>query len=293
VKAQHEAIGDITSNGGNVKENGELRGDYHPERLRQFFKDCETFRDLLKQVHVVVPVRPEDGMNCVLSRVLSIWYGEGLTWANLNDAMGGFIEVSRANIAKTFRDDPMFAEKRYLLMLDNDMEPPLELPLILARHDAPVVGGVCMGFSQFHGPQALFSLRDHAGKWRFPNMRTTRVMPAKGLIEVGHCGTGAMMIRRDVLEKFTFEPGDVPFYLPEEARMRGCATGHLMIGEDIVFCNQVREKGYPIQVDLEAHVGHRKTTQLLWPKELRSEAMDPTKWILPEDGHMFTDGAID
>lgn len=275
------------------KSDGSLQTDYSPDRLKKFFVDCEAHRDMLKQVHVVVPVRPDAGMNCHLSRTLSIWYGEGVTWSNLNDSMGGFIEVSRANIAKSFCDSRELDDKKFVLMLDNDMEPPLELPLLLARHNVPVVGGVAMSFSPWHGPQAVFSLRDTDGAWRFPNMRSTKVIPAKGLLKVGHLGTGAMMVRRDVFESFAFEKGDIPFYIPEAIRVRGAASGHLMVGEDISFCNQVREKGFEIFVDLEAHVGHRKTTQLLWPADWRSDQMTTEGWVLPPDGHVFTEGAID
>lgn len=260
------------------------------DEQRQFFMECKENRELIKSMEIVIPVRPEDGLNAQLARILSVWYAEGINWANLNDHMGGFIEITRANILNHFAKK---SDKDYLLMIDNDMEPSLRLPWLLLRHKLDMVGGCCMSVHPEYGPQLCFSRRDINGGWRFPSLRSSPTIPKKGLLEVGHVGTGALMISRKVAESFTFENGDVPFYVPEPVRVEGLQSGTLKVGEDIVFCNQAREKGFKVHVDLEAHVGHRKGMQLIWPEEKRSDDMNAEKWVLPEHGHLFSDGAID
>lgn len=254
-----------------------------------YFKQCDANRDLLNDIYVVVPVRPADGMNCHLHRMLATWYGEGTAFADLNDNMGGFIECTRANIAYNFLNNPPLKPDlktpcRYLLMIDNDMEPPLGLPYMLARHGKGVVGAPAMSVTEKFGPQLTFTILDTEGKYRFPCLRSGLPIPSKGLLEVGHIGTGAILISRDVLEKFTFDGDDIPFIVPQSARIRGMKTGELLIGEDISFCNQLRAKGIPMYVDLEAHVGHKKTLTLSWDEDMRDPYLDPQKWVLPPIG---------
>lgn len=267
--------------GADRKRPGYEEGEsINEETLTQFFETCKQYRELLTDIHVVVPIRPGDGMNCGLSRMLSIWYGEGTGWSQLNDHMGGYIEITRANIAYDFKYN---RSERFLLMIDNDMEPPIDLLLKLARHDKPVVGSPAMALSKEFGPQLCFTVLDEDGEYRFPALHNGPI-PAKGLVRVGHCGTGAILIRRDVFDAFTFESGDIPFYVPEEARVKGAKTGHLLIGEDIAFCNALRSKGIPVFVDLEAHCGHRKTIGMLWDEAMRDPAMNADDWRVPASG---------
>jgi hypothetical protein len=264
------------------------RGMEHPESINQnsvplYFKQCSENRDLLKDVTVVVPVRPEGGLNVKLAQMLSIWYGEGTSWSMLNDHMGGFIEAARANIAYTFLKE---RTEKYLLMIDNDMEPPINLPWLLARHDLPVVGVCAMVHTHKWGPQLCFTIKDTEDNYRFPTMMHSTI-PEKGVVPVGHIGTGALLIRRDVLEAFTFKNGDVPFYVPEDIRVEGVSTGNILIGEDISFCNQIMSKGFQPYVDLEAHCGHRKTVALRWPEERIDPDLNAETWVLPTEGQMI------
>ena len=252
-----------------------------------YFEECERNRDLLTKIQVVIPVRPADGVNTKLSEKLSIWYGEGTPWCYLNDHMGGFIEITRANIAYQFKHD--FPHAEWLLMIDNDMAPPINLPYLLARHGEPIVAAPCMSVSDQFGPQLCFTVRDVKGAWRFPAVRSCHRIPKSGLVNCGHCGTGAMMIHRSVIEQFSFEAGDIPFYVPEDVRVQGARTGTLLRGEDITFCEQVRQKGYRVLVDMEAHTGHRKQVTLIWDDANRDPHLAGESWVLPEDGLLFAD----
>ena len=257
------------------------------DTIEWYFHQCEEHRALLNDIYVVVPVRPQEGVNCDLARKLSTWYGEGTAYAHLNDHMGGFIECTRANMAWTFLNEPPLRQDgqpcKYLLMIDNDMEPPINLPYLLARHGKDVVGSCAMSVDQDYGPQLCFSVKDPEGKYRFPTMRGGKAIPAHGLKEVGHVGTGALLISRDALEKFTWDSIDeFPFIVPDEVRMEGAKTGTLTIGEDIRFCNQLRAKGIQMYVDLEAHCGHRKIMALGWDDPLRDPLMDAEAWVVPD-----------
>ncbi len=248
------------------------------ERNAAFFRECEENRDLLNSIEVMVPTRSQGGVSKKLSQMLCLWYGEGCHHNYLDDTMGGFIEVARANMLRHFVEN---SSAKYLLMLDDDIEPCLRLPLLLARHDLPVVGGCAVTMSLKGGMQLCFSRKDVNGDFRFP---TNCRIPAKGLVEVGHMGTGVMMVRRDVAESFTFEGDDIPFQVPESIRRQGARHGQLLMGEDIAFCNQVRKKGFDLHVDLEAHVGHRKSIPLWWPPQMRDPHLEPDNWVLDPTG---------
>ncbi len=285
--------------------------------LTAYFAQCDENRSILRDIYVAVPVRPSDGMNCVLHRMLAIWYGESTAFTDVQDAMAGFIEHQRANIAGMFlREPPINPETgkpcKYLLMIDNDMEPPINLPYLLARHDKPVVGVCAMSVDKEWGPQLCFSIMDDEGKARFPCLRSGQPIPATGLKEVVHAGTGAMLIRRDVLESFDWGVAakaamakhksgeqlthdevealispDIPFFCPQEGRIIGMSEGNIKVGEDIHFCNQLRRKGIKVYVDLEAHVGHRKTLTLQWDETLTDPYLKADKWVSPRAGKVI------
>lgn len=248
--------------------------------IQEYFEQCEPNKDLLQQVRVTVPVRPGDGLNTELVKYLALWYRYG-PFDTMNDYMGGFIEMTRAHIAKQFLED---YDEKYLLMIDNDMIPPINLPYLLARHDEPVVGGCCVSPAMKGGAQLIFTVPDRTGTYRMPTIRSAKI-PREGLIEVGHVGTGAMLIRRDVLESFSWKDGDVPFYVPEDIRRKGAESGTLLVGEDIAFCRQIRAKGFVPKVDLEAHLGHQKLFTWWWPEKCIDPELDSVQ--VGEDGQVF------
>ena len=253
-----------------------------------YFKQCEENRELLRDVMVVVPARPADGLCVKLAQMLSLWYGEGTPWNCLEDAMGGFIERTRARIAHDFKNKVGDMNEKFLLMIDNDIEPPMNLPYLLARHNKPIVGSCAMSVNPRGHGMLCFTKEDCNGDSRFVEIPYSRKIPATGLAKVTHVGTGAMLIRRDVIDSFTFEEGDIPFFIPEQFRSAGFGNGQVMKGEDISFCDQVRKKGFDIHVDMEAHCGHRKMMRLKWEEECRDPSMRVDDWVLPPEGMMVT-----
>ena len=137
-----------------------------------------------------------------------------------------------------------------------------------------------------------FTRPDTLGDWRMPAMKHVGSIPKEGLVETHHCGTGAICIRRDVLESFSFEGDDLPFLIPENIRMASMRQEEMTKGEDIVFCIKARKKGFQIWVDLEAHCGHRKPFDMAWENVRRDDTLDPASWVLPPKGLRITDNGV-
>ena len=262
------------------------------ERINRFYEQATANPELMRSIMVVVPARPHDGLSIGLSQMLSAWFDMGIQWRAQEDSMGGFIDVTRMKIAYNFLHE---CDQKFLLMIDNDTDPPIDLPWLLSRHDKPVVGSCIASMSGAGRRMLCFTRADSSGITRFIDFEDGAKIPATGLAEVPHCGTGAMMIRRDVLESFTMELGedgslDVPFIVPDFVKVRGMKTGKLIEGEDIRFCKQARAKGFTIHVDMEAHCGHVKTMKLGFPPSLRDPSMRVEDWVASTMGTALTNG---
>jgi len=178
-------------------------------------------------------------------------------------------------------------------MIDNDMEPRLDLLHKLMRWDVPMIGGRAVTMNPDHGPMLCFTVKDEAGLYRFPSLRAllraNMRVPNTGKMEVGHIGTGAVCIRRDVLESFNWsDPEEVPFMVPDRLRMEGFKNGELRCGEDLWFCCQVHKKGFKIYVDNSADVGHRKSMCMTLDTAFRDTTIEPDNWVLPMEGVIVT-----
>jgi hypothetical protein len=256
------------------------------ESIDRFYEIAIANKALMRDIVIRVPARPHDGISIDLACKLSAWFNADIQWKPLEDSMAGFVEVTRMKIVWDFLHNHT---EKFLLMIDNDTEPDIELPWLLARHGQPVVGSCIVSISPKGRPMLCFSRADRAGINRFIDFEDGDKIPAIGLAEVPHCGTGAMMIRRDVLESFSMEKGptgiwDVPFMLTDETRVLGMKTGKLLEGEDIRFCKQARAKGYKIHVDMEAHCGHRKTMRMNFPPSQRDPSLAADEWFAPAKG---------
>ena len=71
------------------------------------------------------------------------------------------------------------------------------------------------------------------------------------LIEVVYNGFGFVLVKKGVFEKLTY-----PWFKPEMIHVKG---GDYILGEDIIVCRDLREKGVKIYVDPLCVVGHEKT----------------------------------
>lgn len=246
--------------------------------------------ELCRSIQIMIPIRPGEGLPPELAKMLSIWSMAGIAWRDTSNPSAGFIEAVRAGMAWTFVSDPFHADQRFLIMIDSDMIPAPEdvwLPVKLAQHDRPIVGGCALTLSRV-GPSLCFTVKDAAGDWRFPVMSgPENKMPKFGLIDVGHTGCGIMCIRRDVLEAFSWKQDErdgIPFFVPDDVRKLSFKDGIPGRGEDLEFCAQARRKGYTVHVDLDCHIGHRKPALLRWFENLRDAEMNAQEWVVPAEG---------
>lgn len=232
---------------------------------------------LAESVMVITLHRRGEGVNPGICTHYGHWAVNGVKHGTVEDPFGGFIELTRAGVLHLFRetvaDNP---EIKYLVMIDNDQRISAEGPLRLAAWDKPMVSGVVCGFSPDRGIFACFTIKDDNGVGRFPSLRETKVMPATGLVEASHVGTGYLCLRRDLIEN-VMEATD-PFFVPEDIRRESLRMGNLRKSEDIVFAEQCSALGYTPYVDLSVHALHEKTIALGWPESQIDPSLDAGDW---------------
>lgn len=231
------------------------------------------FDKLAKSILIVIPHRNTDRWNDNLFTMSKIWYIVGTDSLAVMDPFGGMIDVFRANLCRKVLDylgDKPDVDK--ILMVDSDEGLTWETPFKLAMWDLPVVSGVVCNDSRDRGTYACFTVKDKYGVPRYPSSKYTKVLPAKGLLEVETVGAGLMCVKKAVLEEM-FNKDMMPFEIPREVRKQSLFTGVLKRGEDTAFCDQVHELGHKIYVDLSVHAAHYKdNASILWPRE----AIDPS-----------------
>lgn len=233
----------------------------------------DPIKQLCRMIHIIIPHRKGEGIHPMLAEYSIQWVMSGMAVTYLRDPFGGFIELTRNVMVRHFLAK---RERRFLLMLDNDVVPEEKnLPLLLARHDFPVVTGVACGVRPDLGLFACFTVPDDKGTARFPSANETKIMPRAGTREIESCGAGVMMIRRDVLE--TICAKEAPFTVPEALRIEAPSIGVLRKTEDICFSDRVHAAGYSLHVDFEAQCFHDKNIPLHWGKDGLVD-MDPAQW---------------
>lgn len=96
--------------------------------------------------------------------------------------------------------------------------------------------------SEFNYPMGV-ELKEWFNKNNVPIINKPHILDMqarRSIWEIDECGTGCMMVRRDVLEAI------------EPPRFKGMGD----IGTDIAFCRRVREAGFSIYADLRVQLGH-------------------------------------
>ena len=226
---------------------------------------------LLASILVVIPYRGSECVDAGLENKVSYWRGCGIAVEKTEDQFGGFIELTRASIAKKFLDlcesNPAFDK---LVMIDSDQDVGPDAPIRLAQWDLPIVSGVVCSPNSKRGLFANFTVKDKYGVPRFPSLRHTKVLPSRGLLKVHSTGTGLICIKKNVLETL-FNAGEIPFYIEEKMRRDAVKTGVLQLGEDTRFSQQCGAHGFDRYVDLSVHAVHYKRVGVCWP----STALDP------------------
>lgn len=244
----------------------------------------DEFKELASKILIIVPHRGE-GINKKLFRNAGIWAILGTPTADVTDGFGGFVELTRGGIVRTFlqycEDNPKI---EYCVMIDNDEGVEWDAPYRLAQWGKKVVSGIVCSFSEKKGGIfACVTVKDENGVARFPTVNKTRRIPAQGLREVESAGTGLLCVHKSVFKQMLDE-GDQPFMIPEDIRVHCCATGNLKLGEDMAFSKRCQDRGIKMYVDFSVRADHFKTLSISWPKELVDPSIDPKAWkVAPDD----------
>lgn len=182
-------------------------------------------------------------------------------------ADGHRVDRNRDQLVASFleRED----QPDYLLMLDTDMEHPIDIASRLMKWQKPIVGGLYFHRSA-HNPfcfEKSGTMEDQYGRdiesWRpmreevYEFLRYSNVprkpgslninfeegeeVPYGPLLAVDAVATGSILIHRDVLEKM-----DKPIF---EYKMKG-------ISEDLQFCHEAKLAGFQSYCDLSTISGH-------------------------------------
>lgn len=184
--------------------------------------------------------------------------------ARLSMRSGALLAAARNEVVKQFLDLDVCD---WLLFIDSDMVFARDsLERLFASADPiehPILGGLCYGLDPLTGPfPTLYKFMKTDGgvmTWRpnglvddedpnhWPNRDT-------GLLQVDGTGAAFLMIHRSVLLAMRERGYSKAYPWFMESELPG---GH-PAGEDITFCVRARQLGFPITVDLDLRIGHKK-----------------------------------
>lgn len=140
----------------------------------------------------------------------------------------------------------------WLLQLDVDMEFPKEIIERFIAHDKDIVAGLYHRFVDGNFVSPLLFQR-HPVHQKFIAVGKT----GDGLIEIDGAGTGAMMIRRKVLETIRQNHrGASPWFFFESL------DDDTELTDDLSFCNRARAEGFQIHGDCDIPISHWKRIKL-------------------------------
>jgi len=151
------------------------------------------------------------------------------------------IESNRNKVVKDFLER---TEYDYLLMIDSDCVPPINV-IDLADYQKDVIGGLCFAYRQ-GGIIPLVLKRNKRGSFD-----AMKIGGNEGLIECDAIGTGAIMISRKVLEDIRY-----PFKNYYDV------DGIRNLGLDLSFCDRAKKKDYKVYCHLNFVCSHLVTMDL-------------------------------
>lgn len=145
----------------------------------------------------------------------------------------------------------------WMLFIDSDMVFERDALEHLFKHadaeNCPIIGGLCYGLDYADGPfPVVYHLVDTPDGPM--THRPSALTQESGLLPVDGTGAAFLMIHRSVLVAMREREFSRAYPWFQETELGG---GH-PVGEDIAFCLRARTLGYPIVVDLDLRIGHKK-----------------------------------
>ena len=181
---------------------------------------------------------------------------------NLINERGSLIALQREHLG----EKALESGATHFLWLDSDMKFPANLAHLLFRHDLPIVA--CNYVKRI--VPALPNTKDLSGKL----IATNR--DSHGLVEAGSAGFGAVLMKREVLEK-TPQPWFDTVWMDK-------GGGKVeMMGEDVFFFHKVKQvSGYKLFIDHDAsqqvsHIGNFEYDNALAEATWNETDMDELK----------------
>lgn len=151
---------------------------------------------------------------------------------------GTYIQASRNDLVSEMLSDP---ESQWLLMLDDDHVFAPDLLIQLLAHEVDVVGALALARKPPYFICAFEATDSRSGVSRGLSIRDVPF----ALQEVAAVGTGAILIRRHVLE--AIEPPWFEVSFDERGRN---------VSEDVTFCEKARGAGFHVYLDGAQSIGH-------------------------------------
>ncbi len=149
----------------------------------------------------------------------------------------------------TIVHDFLLTDCTHLMMVDDDIVPPVDALERLLFHDKDIVAAAC----PLIGPNSDNELITTMNAYDLDEKQAYTIIESTGLRKVDAVGTGCMMIKREVFEKLR-----VPPFLTEYN-----VDGIKYRGEDLNFCNQAKLEGFDTYVDFSLKCKHIKSCNLL------------------------------
>jgi len=149
-------------------------------------------------------------------------------------------------------EDALATDPDYLLFLDSDVIPPVDVFGQLRQRDTPVVSGLYY----VDTPE-----QPHPAMWRLDDQDAPTPVAAdrEGLYNVDAVGLGCLLVAAPVFEdieqpwfRWTRGYDDHPWDLSHEGEKPG-------VSEDFYFCHKLDEAGYDIYLDTTVQCLHEKT----------------------------------
>lgn len=184
---------------------------------------------------------------------------------NLDMVEGTYIHVMRQDLAQ----NALLRDADYMLWLDTDMRFPKDALVRLLMHRVPLVG---INYAHRKTPTDFVAIKKRGGKDE-PATKLWTTDESTGLEEVDAIGFGLVLMQTGLLGHL----GPPPWF-------RNDYNGELcrFMGEDVYFCERVRQAGIKILVDHDlskecAHVGqfeYRPAHAQAWQEEVEKDGAD-------------------
>lgn len=174
----------------------------------------------------------------------------GVSMSNLDKPEGSTVRwklgVNLAENLNRLVRDCLDSDADWLWLLGDDHAFESHMLTTLLDHDVDIVVPLCL--RRWPPFQPVFFVGESERR-----LGDLNEYPDGGLIEIHSVGSGAMLIRREVLESMRdpwFEYG---------------ALDHEQLSEDLWFCDKARLRNFRIWCDLDLPLGHITST-VVWPQ---------------------------